>query len=399
MNICLIRLPSPFLVEDHLFPPLGLMAVATNLNQQGHHAVIYDGPLDKWPLGYDIYGFGPTIAEYADALYMKNQIRSIEKNARFIIGGPFATVRPIVCAEDGFDFVVTGDGELAANDAINNKMFLIKGEEIPLNQYPMIDRSLVNIKSYRYYIDNVLATTIMTGRGCPFSCGFCSKNHCSVRLQSAALVKKEIDYLYDEFGYRALAFPEDLFILNKKRAEEIFMHMAKRVMVSRCLVRADVVVKHGIDFAVLMSSCGCYHVGMGIESGSDTILKNINKGESVATIKKAIRILRDAAIKVKGFFIVGLPGESRKTLSETRAFLDEMDLFDVDIKIFQPYPGSPIWENKDKYDIDWDDQDYATMFYKGRPGEYFGTIRTSELTTREIYDAWVEMEGTYKKYD
>jgi hypothetical protein len=75
-----------------------------------------------------------------------------------------------------------------------------------------------------------------------------------------------------------------------------------------------------------------------------------------------------------------------------------MDLDDVDIKIYQPYPSTLIWENKDQYDIDWcDDLDYSKQFYKGRPEEYYGNIFTSALTNEQIRDEWIEMEAQYKK--
>jgi len=399
MNICLVRLPSPFLLEDHLFPPLGLMSVGTVLKKLGHDVVIYDGPVKDVPIGYQCYGVGPTIPEYQDAITVLKKIKNYNRRTKFIIGGPYATIRPKKCFEDGFDCVVRYDGETAVQEAIEDCYPIIKGEEKELKSYPIIDRSLVNIYDYKYYLDDILATTISTGRGCPFNCGFCSKNHCSVRLAPADYVIKEIDYLHEEFGYKALAFPEDLFILNKSRAEKIFQHMNKKNIISRCLVRADVVVKHGQGFSDFMFSHGCYHVGIGVESGSDTILKNINKGESVSTIKKAIKILNNSNIMVKGFFIVGLPGESQETIDETKKFLDEMNLFDVDIKIFQPYPGSPIYENKEEYDINWDDdQEKSTMFYKGRPSEYYGSIRTSSLSTNQIYSEWEKMEKDYKKW-
>jgi len=395
MNICLIRCPSPFLIQDRMFPPLGLMAVGTCLKLHNHDVTIYDG--EGIPRGYDAYGFGPTTPEYTYALKLRDRLSILEPRAMCVIGGPYATLQPEQCVWDGWDRVLVGDGErLSAYAFTSQGETIIKAEELPIDEYPIINRSLIDIKSYKYILDGRLATTITTGKGCPFKCAFCCKNHCSVRLRSAENVITEIDYLHREFGYTALAFPEDLFILDRKRAETIFKHMKKRGIISRCLVRADVVTKHGPKFAKLMADCGCTHIGMGVESGSDTILKKVNKGESVETIKKAINILRDVGIRVKGFFIVGLPGESHDTLNETRAFLDEVDLFDIDCKIFQPYPGSPIYDHKENYDIDWDDIPLSDMFYKGRPEEYFGTIRTSSLSTKEIVKEWIDMEATYK---
>jgi radical SAM superfamily enzyme YgiQ (UPF0313 family) len=103
-------------------------------------------------------------------------------------------------------------------------------------------------------------------------------------------------------------------------------------------------------------------------------------------------------VRIKGFFIIGLPGETHETIAETIDFLETMQLDDIDAKIFQPYPGSPIWDNKNQYDIDWSEQDQSTTFYKGRPQEYYGHIRTSNLTTDDIYRAWVKIEGKYKRF-
>jgi radical SAM superfamily enzyme YgiQ (UPF0313 family) len=376
------------------------MAVGTGLKIKGHNVTIHDGPMDEVPVGYDAYGFGPTIAEYSHALEIKDSIRAHTPEAKIVLGGPFATLRPHSCMDDGWDCVLLGDGEIKADEAFRGDTWskTLRGEECPLDEYPMIDRTLLDIKSYEYTIEGRLSTTMVTSRGCPYRCGFCSKNHGGTRLLSAGKIIEEIDYLHKDFGYEALMFSEDIFIINKRRAIPVFEHMKKRGIVSRVLLRADVAVKHGADFLKLMAESGCVEVGMGVESGSDTILKNINKGESIDTIKAAVRALKNASIRVKGFFIVGLPGETKDTLNETRRFLDEMQLDDVDIKIFQPYPGSPIWNHKDQYDIQWhDSMDYRDMFYKGRPREYYGNVRTSALTTREIYEEWVDMEAQYKR--
>jgi len=393
MKICLIRCPSPFLIEDKALPPLGLMAVGTGLKKKGHEVYIHDGLVEDVPRDFHYYGFGPTTPEYGHALNIK---ASLPKEARFVIGGPYATLNPVDCLKDGWDCVVVGDGENSAEKSFAGNDNLVFGGEEDLNSYPIIDRTLVDIYSYKYYLDGRLSTTIITSRGCPYKCAFCCKIHRSVRLMSAERIIDEIKYLRFKFGYSAIMYSEDLFIIDRKRAEKVFEAMASLGIIFRCLVRADVIVKYGQEFSDMMSECGCVEVGMGIESGSDTILKNVNKGESVSTIKKAIRMLQRANIRVKGFFILGLPGETYYTINETREFLDEMELNDADIIIFQPYPGSPIWENKENYDIQWNnDLNYSEMFYKGRAGEYHGNVSTSGLSNKELVDEWIEMQAKY----
>lgn len=394
MKICLVRCPSPFLVEDHLLPPLGLMAVGTALKEHGHDVQIQEGINSH---GFDAYGFGPTTPEYPYALGMKDVIKRQNRKAKVVLGGPHATINPEECMKDGWDCIVTGDGEVAGPEAFNNGKSLVVGQERPLDEYPIINRKLLNIHSYRYTLNGKLATTMMTSQGCPYHCAFCAKNYSTVRFRSAEKVIRELRTIHYEYGYEAVAFPEDVFILNRERTEEICLELFRLGMIYRCLGRADFIVKYGMSFVHLLANTGCVDMSIGIESGSDTILKNINKGENIATMKKAIRMIKDAGIRIKGFFIVGLPGESPETLDETWKFLEEMQLDNADFKMFQPYPGTPIWNHREKYDIQWDDMDEKDMFYKGRIGDYRGSIRTSSLTTAQIVEAWIDLEATYKR--
>jgi anaerobic magnesium-protoporphyrin IX monomethyl ester cyclase len=374
------------------------MAVGAGLKRDGHDVVLYDGDIEQLPLGYDYYGFGPTSPEYPVAVDCLARIKHANKKARVVIGGPHATLVPLDPWISGFDCTVVGDGENAASEAFFGKENVIYAESLPLDEYPIPDRTLVDIKSYRFRLHDRQATTVMGSRGCPFHCGFCSKNHDRVRLNSAERIIEELGILHNECGYDAIAFPEDIFTLNKQRTIKVCHYLKKQGIIWRCLVRADLVVKYGADFIDMMIDSGCVGVGIGVESGSDTILKNINKSETTSQMREAIAMLKDRGMFVKAFFIVGLPGESEETLKETETFLREAQLDDIDCKIFQPYPGSPIYENRDKYDIKWDSVPLEYSFYKGRPGEYYGNIRTSSLTNQQIVDAWKHFETTYKDW-
>jgi radical SAM superfamily enzyme YgiQ (UPF0313 family) len=401
MKICLIRCPSPFLLEDKVFPPLGLMSVGTVLKRAGHDVIIHDGDMVDIPMNCDAYGLGPTTPEHSYALTALELIREQNFPTRIIIGGPHVLLKSNhYFNKADFDCVVRGDGEPVVNTAFVSKVKSIDGgEDNSLDDYPPLDYSLINLKSYKYKLNGIPCMTMISSRGCPYHCAFCFKNYTKIRYRSVENVISEIRDLHFTFGYNALAFPEDIFILNKKRTETICSELKRLGIIFRCLIRADVLIKHGLSFARMLAESGCVEVGMGIESGSEQILKTINKGETSSTIRKAIFMMKDVGLKVKGFFIMGLPGESKKTIDETRRFLDEVDLDDLDIKIYQPFPGTPIWNNKDKFDIDWDkDEDWSHMFYKGRPGEYYGSVRTSHLSTDLIYREWVSMENTYKKW-
>src|SRR5574343_1603902 len=118
MKICLIRCPSPFLINEFVFPPIGLMSVGTGLKQRGHEVIIHDGPIAQIPMDCTHYGMGPTSPEYESALKALKLIRQYNCNARVIIGGPYATLRSDRCLEDGWDAVVWGDGEIVTEAAM-----------------------------------------------------------------------------------------------------------------------------------------------------------------------------------------------------------------------------------------------------------------------------------------
>lgn len=398
MNICLVRCPSPFLIDDRVFPPLGLMSVGAGLKAAGHAVTLYDGDIDKTPDGFDGYGFGPTTPEYATAVSTMRSLRIHNPNAGFVLGGPHAKLHGAKCLEDGWDTVVVGDGEYAADRAFTNTDSIVVAKPGVLDEYPLPDRTLVDLYSYHFHIHGRPATSLMTSRGCPFNCGFCCKIDDTVRIRSSESVIREIQEI-ERIGFNALIFPEDLFIVRRKRVEEVCRYLTGRDILWRCMVRGDLIVKYGPDFLKMITDAGCVGVGIGVESGSNRILKIINKAENAETIRRAIHMLTDAGIHVKGFFILGLPGEDEESLQETDDFLEEAQLDDIDCKIFQPYPGSPIWNHREQYDVCWNGQPTEYAFFKGRPGEYHGTVSTSKLTNKRLVEAWNHMESKHKRWD
>lgn len=399
MQLCLVRLPSSFLINERAFPPLGLLAVGTALKLAGHEVLIRDGAMEDVPMDYEGYGFGPTTPEYAWALAIKDRIRQENPRARLVLGGSFAAINPLRCGTDGWDCVVYGDGEIEAPRAFTGKESFIVAREYDLDEYPISDRTLIDGKSYKLLLDGREATTVVSSRGCPWRCGFCCKTaqNNSVRIRSAEHVLREVLYLHSDFGYTAIQFPDDIFILDRKRVEEIAAGLNELGIHWRCLVRADLVIKYGQDFVHMMADCGCTDVGMGVESGSDRILAIAKKHQTTSQVRQAVAMMRQEGIRVKGFLILGLPGEDPESIAETEALLDGTRFEDVDIKIYQPYPGSPIWENKHRYDIDWNDMALEHQYYKGRIGDYHGNVRTSALTNADIVHAMNWLEAKYKR--
>lgn len=391
MKIRLLTCSAPFLIDEKVFPPLGLMAVGTALRAQGHDVAIADDLDDST----ECFAMGPTTPEYADALSRLRQIKQQSEAARVVIGGAHAIANVEECLADGFDVVTVGDGENITMDTFAGTGVVNLGRKL-IDGYRIADRSLVDIHSYRYEINGKPATTIMTSRGCPWRCGFCANTERRVRFHSVGRIEREIAYLKNRWGFVALMIFDDVFILDKERVLLLCEALKTHGISWRCFVRGDLVVRHGQPLVNAMARSGCAEVAIGIESGSDRILQNIRKGESADTIRNAIAMLKHAGIRVKGLFIVGLPGENRASIEETQRFVEESPLDDADFTVYQPYRGSPIWDNRSDYDVSWDATPASQRFYKGRSGEYKCAVSTSFLSSAEIMEARDTLERTFK---
>lgn len=393
-SICLISPSSPFLIDDKVFPPLGLLFIGKELKDNGYRVYVHDGETKDIPQDFDIYGVSITTPQFPQAKEILAHIRSFG-GKQIVAGGPHASVDPESCAEAGFDNVVMQSGELSMQlvDKYNCRMV-----DTPFTKDIHPDRSLIDIKKYKYEIDGRPATSIMTTRGCPYNCGFCCKINKKVKVYPADFVLDELRELKDVYGYKAFMFFDDLFIINTERLLKITDEIKKWDVLWRGFVRADLAARNGVEIARRMYESGCREVGMGIESGSDKILRTINKGEDSDTLKRGIATLKAAGIRVKGFLIVGLPGESPETISETQRFLRESGLDDMDFSLFTPYKKTPIYDNKKKYDIEWDEGELKHLWYKGRPDSYFSNVWTKALSREDLVSARTLLEKEFKNW-
>lgn len=140
---------------------------------------------------------------------------------------------------------------------------------------------------------------------------------------------------------------------------------------------------------------GVVDVGIGIESGSNEILK-LNMKRSTNKINTlAVKNLRKYGIRSKAFLIVGLPGETRDTVRETEHWIETAKPDDISISIFQPLPGSDIFNNPAKWEIQFEYSDNP-LWYRGISGEYKASARTKELTVGEISELRDSLERKFK---
>ena len=407
MNVVLIKAPSDFLISDRAMPSLGVLYLSAVLKKNGINAEV----IDDWCAIDETYGdtkedtlFGisATSPQYSNALKILDNIKSVNWKTPVIIGGPHAIVKWRDIIKDGWDGICGGDSAEktilriiknieTGRDDFTFQYDLCDGTNIDHIPYP--DRKAIDLHSYTYKIRGRNSTTMITSRGCSYGkCAFCSQVWNNVKYHSVEYVIGELKEIKD-LGFSALTLFDDNFGAYFSRDKKISEALTKMGFIWRCISRADTILRNKKLLDTMKHSC--QEIALGCESGSDEVLKAIDKGMTVDQNKRAIDIIRKAGIKEKVNIVLGLPQESQETLYETDKFLEEIQPDWVDISILSIYPGSEIYDWPKRYDIKFNKDEYLP--YKTQPGKYSCGISTSKLSSEEIIEFRNYLEKKYRK--
>jgi len=383
-DITLIFPSSPFLLNQAVFPPLGIMYLSAYLKHYGLNVQCLDMGIGHTPdmAKSDTIGISVTTPQRFEAYELATYYR--KQGRKVIAGGPHATHMADECVAHGFDTAIKGRGEIP----LLERFMSIIGSDWSL--FP--DRDALPIHDYHYEIDGVPATPIMTSRGCPYSCSFCAKIGDNFQMQSSSAVVMEIEHIHNEYGYEAFMIFDDVFIASKDRLRQIVARIGGKYLF-RCFARSNLLDD---ETCILLKWLGVVEVGIGIESGSDRILKRNMKGTTRTMNTNAVQKLHKHGIRAKAFLIVGLPGETRETVFDTANWIEEAQPDDVDVSVFQPLPGSTIFADPKKWDIEFI-YDGRPQWYKGTPGQYVSNVATEELSADKIVAYRDILEEKYKR--
>jgi radical SAM superfamily enzyme YgiQ (UPF0313 family) len=392
MKICLISPPYNSAVKSVVgvsSPPLGLAYIASVL-KQNHEVKIIDSNVLNYTISdveRELRSFNPDvvgITSVTPSIYEAYKVAETAKKVRedciVVLGGPHATFMPRQTMEECkyIDIIVKGEGEETTRELIENVekgaplngvkgiTFREKNEIIDTDPRPFIkniddipfpSRDLLPMHLYKF--NGVKYTSMLTSRGCPFKCSFCSSSRLFGgywRGRSPENVLEEMKIVYEEYGIGNIEFIDDTFTLDQERAEKI----------------CDEIIKQGWDIswgassrvdtlsrklAEKMKKAGCWIIYLGIESGSQRILDAIGKRITLEQVEKAVKILKDAGIKVLGSFIIGFLQDTKETIKETIKFAKSLNLDYAQFSILTPYPGTPIFDYAKKHGMllteDW----------------------------------------------
>ncbi|MFC1590763.1 B12-binding domain-containing radical SAM protein [Candidatus Omnitrophota bacterium] len=363
-------------------PRLGLAQLAACLREQGYGNIriidatamdygereVVEAILNEEPA---FVGFTATTTEYPIVLKIAEKLKKERSSVCCVIGGPHITVMPETFRGDVFDYAVIGEGEktiLELMDYVfhakgdvsrikglaftrNAKLISTDQREFlqDLDTLPMPAHDLLPVDHYRppaMSDRGRLFTCMITSRGCPFQCSFCSSSRIfgrRIRSRSVEKVIEEIDYLQDRFGISHIYFQDDEFIVNRKRLLAFCdaMKKRKRNCIWDCLGRVSDIDE---EVARAMAEAGCIGIIFGAEFGYQEGLDRVGKRITLDMTRKAIRVTKAVGISARASFMMGFPWEGEKEIRKTIDFAMDIKADILALQIFIPYPGTEIYQ-------------------------------------------------------
>ncbi len=222
----------------------------------------------------------------------------------------------------------------------------IRDFEQDLDAMPFPARDLLRNELYCRPDSGEAMATIQTARGCPSKCIFCMTPLISgerVRSRSVNNIVDELQECVEKYGIRNFFFKADTFTINKKFVIELCQEVLKRNLDIAWVAnsRVDTVDEERLAW---MKKAGCWLVAFGFESGNDEMLKKMRKEATVADAYRASSLVRQAQMKVYGFFMVGLPWDNRETIEETFTLAENLDCDFYEIHMATPYEGTELYK-------------------------------------------------------
>ena len=380
--------------------PLGLAYIAAYLEKFGYKPKILDCMayyehierlenenfrvgLPEKKIIKKIKEFSPDIVGISGSftVYEKNSLDIAKlvkenSNALVVLGGAHSSANPKSILNDkNVDFVVRGEGEVVFLDIAKNfydkkRLYSIKGTVVKLknkkikinppadyiknlDEIPFPARHLIPMERYLKHPQNSIAnmrsptTEIVTSRGCPFNCIFCSIHTVwgrKWRARSAKNVVDELEHLYKKYGIKEFRFFDDNITWDKKRIIEICDEIIKR----KLDIKWD--TPNGVAIATLneevlkkMKKAGYYKIVMGIESGSEKTLTFMRKPVSLKHARKIIKICNKLGIWTWSTFVIGFPDEKIEEIEKTINFAKKSGLNFATFYVAQPYAGTEMY--------------------------------------------------------
>lgn len=418
-KIILINSPVYESDDKRNFLPLGICYLAAALRKNDYICDIYDGNLDyptideiaTTAVQYDMVGISSNTVNFPNAIKIAETIKRI-KNIPIILGGHHATFehKTIINTYDCFDVIICGEGDTAivklCDDFFTNGKFENKitgvtylnlagekvfAESILLEEnvenlpFPVRDNQEKYPRKPLPYENDKLYVSISTSRGCPYGCSFCSVTNFRNKwvARKADDVAEEAYQLYKNYPDIFIVFADDNFYIDPERSKEIISKIQKKCgekIGFSFATRADQILRHGPEYLSFFKENGCYSIELGVENGSNDMLKRFCKNITADQNRQAIQLIRKQGIYVAVDYILFDPETSLYELKENIGFMKSANIFGhyppLLFNRVKPYPGTlfsqhftsetddDYFKYKEVYDIFECIQQYKDDFHK-----------------------------------
>ena len=384
MKILLVNPPIPHEIELYstagiVAPPMGLTYLAAVLEKYGYHVEILDAPVlslsheqieeeikKREP---DIVGITATTAMINSALQVAKTAKTVLPESIVVLGGIHVTFSyESTMRENPFvDIACIGEGEYTLlelvqtlekeGDLKNVKGIvyrkngeLVKNQPRPLienlDELPFPARHLLPMHKYKAFGENMILGTILTSRGCPFNCIFCSSSLLfgkKFRARSPKNVVDEVEQFQEAYKTRYVEFVDDTFTFDRKRAEAICKEIIDRKLDTRwvCSCRVDLIDK---ELMQTLKKAGCVMIYFGVESGVQRIINLMRKGIKLEQAERVMKWAREVGIETVASFVFGIPGETWEDAMQTIKFAKKLNPDYVQFSIATPFPGTELYQ-------------------------------------------------------
>lgn len=365
------------------FPPVGLGYIATALRNDSHEVDILDCVKERFTYEDfkeyvekkkpDVVGFTVFSLALKEVKKSLDIIKNVSRNTVTLVGGPHpsALAETVLSHLKDADYAFKGEGELgvpALLKCINNK-------EEDLSKVPGLiwrekDRTKINNQEFVYDLDSLgfpawdlikpheynspssivpqNTAVLVSTRGCPYHCTFCSIHTITtrkIRKRSPEHLIQEMRLLKEDFNITNFVIPDDNFSFYRPFVEE-FCHAVIREGQDFTFVLPNGVRLDTLDenLLTLMKKAGfSTSIALGIESGSERVLKLMKKGFNKKLVREKVHLLNSMGFRPTGYFILGFPGETKEEMYETINFAMELKLYRAAFTPFLPLPGTEAY--------------------------------------------------------
>lgn len=379
-NLIKTELPEFIRLDAGVLPPLGLMYIASYIMEFNpkHNIEILDTVaerMDRIEVKKFVSGFMPEVVgitahthNLLDVSLLVDDIKAVNPDIHIALGGPHVNIFPEESISmPGVDSVVIGEGEISffeLIESLSSKDNLgkvdgilfksgmgyirtkLRSREEDINNYPFPKREMLGNYRYKYALGSGQSrvTTMISSRGCPYSCIFCNTPKSIHRVRPPENIVAEMEECL-RLGIEEIYFVDDVFGIDTNHILAVCDEIDKRNLIIKwgIRVRIDVLNK---DLLHRLKKSGCYRVNLGVETSTDEGLMLFKKGISLKQIKEVFQWTQDANMATAAYFILGCPHErTRSDIDRTIDFAIDLNPDYAMFNLLALYPGTEVYNN------------------------------------------------------